>query len=315
MTVQVSVIIVTYNSADEIAACLDSLQQQTAISREVIVIDNASQDGTLALLQQRQDIRLIADVVNRGFAAAVNRAAQIAGGEYLLLLNPDAVLQPTALSILVDYLAQHPQVGLVAPRILTADGKLRDNTFAFESPWSFIVLTLGVGPFRRLHGRALRPRRPWQVRADQPQQIDAAIGAALLVRRPLFEQLGGLDARFFLYCEDGDFCLRAARAGAATYLVPQAQASHVGGASTPQGSYRLTGMIGRHLLQSRYRFTHKYHGRAAAAALRLLFAVGGAIFLLIGILTPQQLRREQLLAHGRLLWSTPLSLRESQQLG
>jgi N-acetylglucosaminyl-diphospho-decaprenol L-rhamnosyltransferase len=305
MTPRVSVIIVTYNSADDIAACLAAVAAQTEVEHQVIVVDNCSQDGTPAVLQQHHGIELLLNPQNVGFAAAVNRAAAVAAGDYLLLLNPDAVLRPQALQRLVAYLDQHRDVGIAAPRLFTADGRLRDNTFAYETLISFIALTIAVGPLRRLHGRLLRPRQPWQFRAETPQRIDAAIGAVLLIRRSLFTALGGLDQRFFLYCEDGDFCLRAARHGSATHLVPQAAAAHIGGASTPAGSYRLTGMIGRHLLQSRYRYAEKHYGPLSAIALRWLFVAAGVGFGLLSRVAPAGPRRDQLREHGRLLRTTP----------
>jgi N-acetylglucosaminyl-diphospho-decaprenol L-rhamnosyltransferase len=305
MKPRVSVILVTYNSADEIDGCLAALAQQVEVPHQVIAVDNCSQDETRRLLQQHPQVHLILSKQNVGFAAAVNTAAAAATGEYLLLLNPDALLRPQSLQRLVTYLDAHPQVGIAAPRIYTADGRLRDNTFAYETIITISALTLGVGPLRRLHGRLLRPRQPWRFRADTPQRIDAAIGAVLLIRRELFTALDGLDERFFLYCEDGDFCLRAARRGSQTHLVPQAAAAHIGGASTPAGTYRLTGMIGRHLLQSRYRYVEKHYGRAAAIALRGLFAVAGAAFSLLSRLLPAGPRRDQLREHGRLLRRTP----------
>jgi GT2 family glycosyltransferase len=128
----------------------------------------------------------------------------------------------------------------------------------------------------------------------------------MLVRRELFERLGGLDARFFMCCEDGDYCLRARRAGWQTLLVPEAVVTHSGGASTPQGAPLLNGMIGRHLLHSRYSYTRKYWGRGAAWLLRWAYGLAGLSFVLAAGLTFTG--RKQLCRHGRLLLTTRLPL-------
>jgi GT2 family glycosyltransferase len=301
----VSVLLVTHNNAAQIGACLDALARRTRLAHEVILVDTASGDATLAAVPQSAGLRLIANEENIGFAAAVNQASRLAQGRYLLLLNPDTVVHEGAVDRLVGCLDRHPAAGICAPRTLAADGRIRHNCFAFETPWSFFWFGVGVGPLRRVRDRMLRRNR-WDITAAAPQVVEAVTGAALLVRRDLFEGLGGLDPRFFMYCEDGDFCLRARRAGWQTLLVPEAVVTHVGGASTPQDAPLLNGMIGRHLLASRYRYTRKYWGRAATAHLRLACAVAGALFWLGSLLPVAGPAPAKLRAYGRLLLMTPI---------
>lgn len=299
----VSVLIVTHNNAREIAACLDALARRTAIAHEIIVVDNASDDATVDLVAQDGNVRLIATEENIGFAAAVNQASRQAQGRYLLLLNPDTVVHDLAVDRLGALLEAHPDVGIAAPRVLDAGGRIRHNCFAFETPWSMFWFGVGIGPLRRVRNRMLR-RPAWDITADMPQAVEAVTGAALLVRRELFERLGGLDERFFMYSEDGDFCLRARRAGWRAILVPEAVVTHIGGASTPQDAPLLNGMIGGHLLASRYRYTHKYWGWPAVIALRLANAAVGALFLLVSRLPTDDAKRTNLARTGLLLWST-----------
>ncbi|WP_165360907.1 glycosyltransferase family 2 protein [Candidatus Chloroploca sp. Khr17] len=304
MTV-VSILIVTHNSGREIGACLDALQRHTRLDHEVILVDNASGDTSLEIAKQCAGVRLLANMENIGFAAAVNQAARLAQGRYLLLLNPDTRVHEQAVDRLASYLDNRPAVGLCAPRVLAPDGRIRHNCFAFETPWSFFWFGVGVGPLRHLRNWMLRRNR-WDIAAATPQQVEAVTGAAMLVRRDLFEQLGGLDERFFMYCEDGDFCLRARRAGWQTLLVPDAVVTHIGGASAPLDAPLLNGMLGEHLLRSRYRYTCKYWGHRTAWLLRWAYAVIGALCWLGGHVPLTGTTGAKLKAHGRLLWVTPI---------
>jgi GT2 family glycosyltransferase len=302
MQIQVSVLIVTYNNVGEIGACLDSLARQTRLVHEVILVDNASNDATLAAVKSFAGVRLMANEENIGFSAAINQASRIAQGRYLLLLNPDTLMYEGAVDRLTDHLESHPTVGICAPRVLAADSRIRHNCFTFETPWSFFWFGVGIGPLNHMRRWMLR-RSHWNIAADAPQEVEAVTGAAMMVRRELFERLGGLDERFFMYCEDGDFCYRAFQQGWKTMLVPDAVVTHIGGASTPQNTPQINNMIGEHLLRSRYRYTQKYWGRPAVVLLRLANAVTGGLFLLVSRFLTDEANRVKLSRYGRLLWA------------
>lgn len=299
----VSVLIVTHNSSREIGECLDALARGTAVPYEIVVVDNASDDSTAEFVAQVVGVRHVANTRNLGFATAVNQAGQLAGGRYLLLLNPDTVVHVGAVDRLASFLDEHVTAGIAAPRLLNADGRIRHNCFAFETPWSMFWFGIGVGPLRRVRNLMLR-HTGWNIEANHPQEVEAVTGAAMLVRRELFEHLGGLDERFFMYCEDGDFCRRAKRVGWRTLLVPEAVVTHIGGASSLPDTVLLNGMIGSHLLDSRYRYTEKYWGRPAVMILRLANAAAGLLFLLASRLFGDGDTRARLVRHGRLLWAT-----------
>ncbi len=301
----ISILMVTYNSRGHLPACLNSISAETRVPYEIIIVDNASHDDTVEQVRTNYpQIRLIENKQNVGFAVAVNQAARVSTGRYLLLLNPDTVVQQDAIDRLTAFLEANPVVGICAPRILSTAGRIRHNCFAFETPWSFFWFGVGVGPLHRVRDWMLR-RNDWDIAADTPQKVEAVTGAVLLVRRELFERLGGLDERFFMYCEDGDFCLRARKAGSTAMLVPNAVVSHSGGASTPESSVRLNGMIGQHLLNSRYRYIQKYWGSGAMLALRLSYVLAGVIFIIAGGLSFRHSIRHQLVQHGGLLLMTP----------
>lgn len=301
----ISVLIITHNSETQIDSCLDSLARYTHVDHEVIIVDNASIDATLEAATSFYQVHVIENTENSGFAIAVNQAAQSAAGRYLLLLNPDTVVHEDTVDRLTAFMDSHPTVGICAPRVLDTAGRIRHNCFAFETPWSFFWFGVGVGPLVRVRNWMLC-RSTWDIAADVPQVVEAVTGAAMLVRQEIFEALGGLDERFFMYCEDGDFCLRAQQAGWQTMLVPSAVITHIGGTSAPQDAPMLNGMIGRYLLQSRFSYTHKYWGRCAAWLLRWAYAVAGALLWLTGHLFPSTGAGGKLKAHGRLLWRTPL---------
>jgi N-acetylglucosaminyl-diphospho-decaprenol L-rhamnosyltransferase len=301
---ELSILIVAYNSSAVLPACLASVEVETTLAHEIIIVDNASVDGTASLVRTRfPQVALIENRVNVGFAVASNQASRLARGRYLLLLNPDTVVHTGSIDRLVRFMDANPTVGICAPRVLTTDGRIRPNCFAFETPWSFFWFGVGVGPLLRVRSWLLHATR-WNVAAAIPQLVEAVTGAAMLVRRDLFERLGGLDDRFFMYCEDGDLCYRACQQGRQTMLVPDAVVTHIRGASTPPDTPLLNGMVGAYLLHSRYRYTQKYWGRGAVVLLRLANAAAGVLFLLVSRLLTDQTNRIKLARVGRLLWAT-----------
>lgn len=301
---EVSILIVAYNSSSLLSACLASVAAATTLAHEIIIVDNASMDGTANLVRTCfPQVALIENRVNVGFAVASNQASRLAQGRYLLLLNPDTVVHTGSIDRLVQFMDAYPAVGICAPRVLTTDGRIRPNCFAFETPWSFFWFGVGVGPLLQVRRWLLRTPR-WNVAATTPQLVEAVTGAAMLVRRELFERLGGLDERFFMYCEDGDLCYRAWQQRRQIMLVPDAVVIHIRGASTPPDTPLLNGMIGAHLLHSRYRYTQKYWGRGAVVWLRLANAAAGVLFLLVSRLLTNQTNRVKLARAGRLLWAT-----------
>jgi N-acetylglucosaminyl-diphospho-decaprenol L-rhamnosyltransferase len=205
----ISVIIVTFNSADCIAACVESVLAQSGVSFEIIVVDNASADHTLEKLKGL-NCRVIPSAENLGFGRGNNLGFAASSGRYIYLLNPDARLAETeALTKLCQAMDADPRWGMAGTLVLSADGKS-------ESPPS--------------------PDYPGQrhVRRDfskLPGKIAWIIGASMIVRRELYEQLGGFDPGFFLYSEETDFCLRLRELGFEIGHVAGVAVSHIGGAS------------------------------------------------------------------------------------
>ena len=229
----VSVVIVAYQSGDTIGACLDSVLAESP--REVIVVDNDVRDGARELVRARYPaVTLVANDRNRGFAAGVNQGAARAGGAYILLLNPDATLEPGALGALAGFLDATPDAAAAGAALRYPDGSF--HAAATRDLRLFDVLTTA---FPRLGGVIRSGRHggypPDLYARGEPFPVRALLGTCLMVRRDVFVEVGGLDERFFLYMEEIDLALRvrARRDGAnRLYVVPAAVATHVSQASS-----------------------------------------------------------------------------------
>ncbi len=235
----VAAVVVTYNSTRHVAGLLDSLPAAFGHLRYcVVVVDNGSADGTPDLLERRSDCEVVRSS-NDGYAAGINRAV-LASPEAstILILNPDATLDPDSVPRMLEVLRRRGDTGIVAPRVREEDGRL--------SPTLRRGPTLGrVGglSFTRLPLFAERIEIPAEY--DTEHEVDWAVGAILLVDRPCFDALNGLDESFFLYSEETDFSLRARDAGWATVYTPRAGAMHVGGGSGENATTHTMQMINR----------------------------------------------------------------------
>jgi hypothetical protein len=214
-------IVVTYNSGRWIDRCLVSLA-----GVPTIVVDNASQDETAALVRERHpEVRLLGRERNGGFAVAVNDGARLAGAEDILLLNPDAVVRPGSPAILESYLRVHPRVGIVVPRLLNPDGSRQDNIRTFPTPLTMLARRSPLGR-TGLGRRILRDHFLHETGAPEARPIPATIGAAMLIRRAAIDEVGPMDERIFLYGEDWDWCYRMWAAGWEVHIEPAAVMEH-----------------------------------------------------------------------------------------
>lgn len=229
----VSVIVVSYGTREMTLDCLASLAEGArGLAVELVVLDNASADGSAdAIAAARPEARLVRLAENIGFARANNRAARAARGEYLLLLNPDTLVRPGAIERLVAFARAHPEAGIWGGRTVFADGRLNPtNCFRRMTPWSLFAWAVGLSAaFPR--SEALNPEVYGGWPRDTERAVDIVSGCFLLIRRALWERLGGFDPDFFMYAEEADLCLRAARLGARPWVTPEAEIVHHGGAS------------------------------------------------------------------------------------
>jgi GT2 family glycosyltransferase len=239
----VSILIVAYECRDALRDCLRSIEQaRGALAVEVVVSDNASTDGTAELLRSEfPDVRLVALAENVGFARGVNRAAELATGDYLLLLNPDTVVHDDdGLERLLAFARSHPEYGLYGGRTLWPDGTLcPGSVWGAPSLWSHACFAFLLS--RAFRGsRVFDPESLGRWRRDSVRRVGVVTGCLLLVARADWELLGGFDERFFMYGEDVDLSLRAARAGRPPVLVPSIEITHTVGVSSESRPGRKT---------------------------------------------------------------------------
>ncbi|PID86060.1 MAG: glycosyl transferase family 2 [Chloroflexi bacterium] len=230
-----SIIIVSYNTRQLLADCLASIRAAAVPDGglEVIVVDNASQDGSQDMVRtQYPEVRLLALAENLGFSAANNRGTAVSRGEYILFLNSDTVVEPDALSQPVAYMRQHSQVGALTVRLVYPNGQRDpDNHRGFPTPWNAICHFSGLSK--------LLPHTPavngyFQSYADfsQTHAVEVIAGSYMLMPRFLVEALNGWDETYFFYGEDIDFCYRINQAGYQIIYYPQVTVLHYKGASS-----------------------------------------------------------------------------------
>lgn len=253
----VDVIVVTYNSAAEVAACLAAVRGSAHVER-LIVVDNASSDGSVGAARRAGADLVLENERNVGFARAVNRGLEACAAEYVLLLNPDAELKEPALASMCATMRREAGAAIVAPLLRSPDGTTESGAGRFATLTRRIGLCLplvGRAPYFAPQYRLL----PDVLAAGQTLDVDYAFGAALLLDRAFLVSSGGLDERFFLFVEDEDICRQARAAGRRVVIDTRAAARHVGGAScadeAPAEAQRLF---------STYRLFAKWSGRRAA---------------------------------------------------
>ncbi len=254
--VTLSVIIVSYNVRDDLKNCLRSLAEHPpAAPHEVVVVDNASTDGTAQMVRARfPDVRVIENPSNAGFARANNVGIRQSAGECILLLNSDTIATPGAIDRLLEALARHPEAAAAGPRLVDAAGHAEISFGRMLSPFNELRQKLLV----RLHAAGVSPivRRVDALtrRAHAPDWVS---GACLLVRRADAEAVGLLDERFFMYAEDVDFCAALRARGRAVRFEPAAEIVHLRGRSRAQAP----GLTERAYRASQLAFYAKHHPR------------------------------------------------------
>lgn len=234
MSPDVSILIVTYKCRDEARECLASIYGQAhEVRYETLLLDNASADGTVDMVSSEfPEARLVSLDENIGFAAGVNRLAELAAGQYLLLLNPDTVVHPGAVEQLVAFARANPRHGLYGGRTLNPDGTPHPGScWGKPTLWSLTCFaTLLTTAFKGSRFFDPESLGPW--RRDSPREVDIVTGCLLLAPRTVWRELGGFDLRFFMYGEDADLALRAAALGYRPAITPEAVITHEIGAST-----------------------------------------------------------------------------------
>ena len=272
-----SVIIVSWNVRNLLVKCLEALLSDNVsggMAVQIIVVDNASDDGSEDAARAFHGVCTIQTGENLGYGKANNRGFAEADGRYMLVLNPDTIPQPGSLRALLDFAEAHPQAGIVSPRLLNPDGTVQHAAFRFPTLVMAALDLFGLpevipGRLRlRLLDSGLNGRYTRETNTMEPFRIDHPLGACMLIRRELYERLGGFDPAIHMYSEEIEFALRAARAGWECWQVPEARVIHLGGQSTGQMPDRMYVELWR----SRLYIYSNYHSKPAQLALRGLAA-------------------------------------------
>lgn len=238
----VSVVIVNWNTRELLRGCLDSIMKQTRrASCEIMVVDNASRDGSASMCERDfPSVAVIANRINRGFAAANNQGMLRARGRYVLLLNPDTIILDGAIDRCVAYADDHTDIGVLGCQVLEADSQVQQTGFSFPSPWTLFLTLTGLP--RLFPGLPLftKPQMGWWKR-DSEQDIDVVSGMFMLVRREAIEHVGFMDESYFVYAEEADWCFRFYKAGWRRVFYPGARIIHIdgGGKSTSQVNVKM----------------------------------------------------------------------------
>lgn len=266
---QLSVVIVSYNTRVLLLRCLEALYQDLGPGEaDVWVVDNGSTDGSCeSVAAEFPQVRILANAKNRGFGAANNQAMARCTGRFVLLLNSDAFLRRGAVQASIEYLVAHPRVAVVGPKLFHADGTPQPSCHRFPTParaWLENLWLSAVVPPDSKYG----DHRLWK--HDREKLVDWVVGACLLVRREVIEELGGFDEEFFMYSEETDWQKRMTNAGWRIGFTPRAEVTHLGGASGATEQIRVSEDFFRSL--DRYVMIH--HGALGLASFRLAMVFG-----------------------------------------
>jgi N-acetylglucosaminyl-diphospho-decaprenol L-rhamnosyltransferase len=293
------IVIVNWNSRSLLRECLAALDQSDiAECMNIVVVDNASTDSSVAgLAAQRAGLDLMLNAKNVGFAAACNQGAKRGSAPFLLFLNPDVQVKPNALATAVRYLNEpaHSDVGILGIQLLGMDGRVQRTCARAPTASALLLQSLFLD---RLCSALVAPHFLTHWDHGDTRPVDQVMGAFLLIRRQLFERLGGFDERFFLYYEDVDLCLSAREAGCSVVYHAGAQAFHLGqGTTSAIKDRRLF-----YQASSRVQYTAKRYGQVTAIMLAgLILGIEMPVRWLHATLTRSP-REGRLVARGILLF-------------
>ena len=301
---KLSIIIINWNTRNLLSDCISSIYEHALeVDFELIVVDNASSDGSQKMIQnQFPDVDLITNSNNPGFAKANNQALRTCSGEYALLLNPDTIVKPGAIEELVKFLDDFPEVGAAGARLLNPDGSLQRSAYPkptlFREFWRLFHLD-------GLMHLAKYPMNRWSL--DQVREVEILKGACIIIRRKALDEVGLLDEEYFMYSEDLDLCTRLTQSGWHLYWIPSAEVIHFGGQSTQQVAEEMF----LRLYQGKIMYFRKHQSNLAVMVYKFILCIATLVRLVLTpfalLEEPTQRRRHLDLSHNyrQLLISLP----------
>jgi hypothetical protein len=267
-----SITIVNWNTKDLLHQCLLSIEENVQTFKrpniQTLVVDNASTDGSAAMVRDRFPwVRLIENNENLGFAAANNQAMRESDAQYVLLLNSDTEIKSGAVTNLLTFMERHLEAGGAGARLLNPNGTLQPSCHPMLTPWREFWRLAFLDRVRRL---ATYDMSTWDL--DTPREVEVIKGACLMLRQEALDEVGLLDERYFMYTEEMDLCHRLRKAGWKLYWVPQAEVVHYGEASSRQIAEEMY----LQLYRSKVLFHRKFGGEQRAWLFKLLLALAYA---------------------------------------
>ena len=276
-----SIIIVNWNTRDLTARCLSDVQATVKkIAYEIIVVDNNSSDGSQDMLRtQFPDVKLIANADNIGFARANNQGMIISDARYVLLLNSDAFVKADTIDRMVAFMDEHPDAGMAGCKLLYEDGSLQASCATFPTLGTEFYIALGLDklfPNSKIFGRYLMT--DWDYRSTR--EVDVIMGAFMLARKSVIDQVGMMDESFFMYSEEVDWCYRFKAAGWKILFTPEVECVHIWGGSSR--AVKVETLI--RLYRARVQFFRKHYGRLTAFLYKIILALNSLVRIVPGAL-------------------------------
>lgn len=294
---QLSIVVVNYNTRDLLRQCLSSVFANPPRGRQlqVIVVDNASCDGSNDMLKSEfPQVELVESRCNLGFGRANNVGFTRACGEYILLLNPDTIVLPGALDAMVDFLASHEEAGAVGCRLVDAEGNVLPSAGTAPGILVSTVRMFGLKRFIpvsrliRLVPAQLLPKVRHFAPYDQEREVETLNGACIMTRREVIDQVGGLDEGYFMYYEESDWCLRMRRHGWRQYFTPAGEITHLVAQSA--GRFKVIAFLAEY--DSLLRFYRQHRSNAQLQLVRAM-VVAKMAFSLVGAFLGSTLRHQR----------------------
>lgn len=288
----VSIIIVNYNTKDLLRDCLNSIRKNTnGVEYEVIVSDNKSADGSAEMLKKEfKDVILLENEKNGGFAYANNKGIKIAKGKYIFLLNSDTIVMENSIYKMYNYMEKNKKVGILGPKLLNADLSNQTSVFGYPTLFKefasiFRLKNLLKNKFLKKCfvklSKKILPNDVNQYMKNfqedrEVEKVEVLVGAAMFIRKEVIEDIGGLDESYFMYYEEIDYCLNSAKHGWPCFFYPYASIIHLVGQSSKKANYVT--FLARY--ESMIHYFEKNHGKRKKFAVKFIIILGMSIKLL-----------------------------------
>jgi GT2 family glycosyltransferase len=281
----VSIIIVNWNGQDLLRTCLDAVIATTRqVTYEIIVVDNHSTDGSPAMVKRDYPaVRLVENTDNAGFPRGNNQGIAISQGRYVLLLNSDAFVKANTIDYMVQFMDTHPDAGMSACRLRYGDGTLQPSCMAFPTLETEFYIASNLNNFfpkSPVFGKYMMTH--WDY--NDTREVDAILGAFMLVRASAIQTVGGMDEGYFMYSEEVDWCYQFKQHGWKIYFVPDVECTHLWGGSSKDKTDKVRIPLHIQLYRSRVRFFRKNYSRVSAIGLKAMIAFNCVIRLGAGLL-------------------------------